>query len=61
MTKNARYRGIPCRYDNVSEEIEGNNWFYDILIEIMIWIDININQIEEFPIWVEVDDLEKGK
>jgi hypothetical protein len=32
MIKKARYRGIPCRYDNVSDEIEGNNWFYDILI-----------------------------
>jgi hypothetical protein len=61
MIKKAKYRNIPCLYNNVNDELIGTNWFYNILLDIIIWIDINIFQIEEFPLWIEVDDLEKGK
>ena len=59
MNRNARYRGIPCWYDPITDAITGKNKFYDFLISVMIWIDFNVFLEEELPIWVEVDDLEK--
>lgn len=59
MRRNARYKRIPCWYDPVTDLLAGKNWFYDILVEIGIWYDVNIRQVEEFDIWVEVNDLEK--
>ena len=56
---NAKYRGIPCWYNKFNEEIKGKNLFYDILIDIAIWIDINIIEVEEFPIWIEIDNFQK--
>ena len=51
--KKARYRGIPAYFNLETNEIQGRNWIYDILIEINIWIDVNIVEIEEFPILIE--------
>lgn len=59
--RNARYRGIPCYWNPINDEITGRNWFYDLLIDAMMWIDINIFDVDEFPLWVEVDELEKKK
>ena len=53
MIKSARYRGIPCWYDNITEEIKGKNLIYDLLIDIALYIDVNIIEVEEFPIWIE--------
>jgi hypothetical protein len=57
--RNASYRGIPCWYNPINDEITPKNKFYSILIDIVLWIDVNILMIKEFPIWVEVDELEK--
>lgn len=60
--KKAYYRRIPIYYDPCTEEIEGRNWFYAVLLYFMLWIDVNITfnfvdfETEGFPIRVEVDD-----
>lgn len=53
MKKKAKYRSIPCYYDTETEELIGRNWFYDMLVEINIWLDLNIFNVDEFPIWIE--------
>ncbi len=59
MMKNASYRGIPCWYNPINEEVRGKNWFYDNLISILILVDVYLLQVEEFKLWVEVDKIEK--
>ena len=54
--KRAKYRGIPCYYDKFTNELETDNWIYDKLIDLNIWFDFEILQLEELPIWVEQDD-----
>lgn len=51
--KNAKYRGIPCLFDENTGEMKDINLFYSFLIDIAMWIDINIFEVEEFPIWIE--------
>jgi len=51
--KKAYYRSIPAYYNLETGELIGRNWFYSLLIDINIWIDINIIQVEEFPILIE--------
>ncbi len=53
--KKAYYRSIPAYFNLETNEIKGRNWFYNILISINLWIDINIIEVEEFPIMVEKD------
>jgi hypothetical protein len=57
--KNAKYRGVPCWFNPLNNEIKGKNKLYDILIDILVWFDMNVFIVDEFPIWVEVDELEK--
>lgn len=57
--RRALYRKIPCYFDKETNEIIGRNKFYDILLDIVIWFDLNILQVEEFPIWIEMDDVDK--
>ena len=45
MFKNAKYRGIPCWYNEDIDELEGKNWLYNILIDINIWVDVNDNEL----------------
>lgn len=58
--KRAYYRGIPIFYDPCTEDIKGRNWFYEILVDIMLWLDVNIlfmfNNDDGFRIWMEIDD-----
>lgn len=56
--KNAKYRGWPCWYDPIDSEIIGKNWFYSIMIDINIWLDVEIFQVEAFPIEIEDEDEE---
>lgn len=51
--KKARYRGIPCFFNPDTYEIMGRTWFYDKLINLLMWIDIEILGVEEFKIWME--------
>lgn len=53
--KKAYYRRIPAYYNEETNELRGRNWFYDKLIDINIWIDINIIELDGFPIIVEDD------
>ena len=54
--KKARYRGIPAYFDVFTGELKGRNWFYDLLIDVNVWLDVNIFLVEEFPIWIEEDE-----
>ena len=51
--KKAYYRKIPCYYNPDTHELQGRNWFFDMLIDINIFIDFEILDLEELPIWVE--------
>ena len=57
--RNAKYRAIPCWYNPLTDELKGKNWFYEILLWVVIWIDVNLVEVDEFPLWVEMDELEK--
>ncbi len=54
--KNATYRGIPCWYNPIDNELKGKNWLFDILISFNIWWDFNVLLLEELPLWIEVDE-----
>lgn len=54
--KNAYYRETPAFYNLKTDDLIGRNWFWDIVIDVEIWIDINIFNIEYFPIWVDTKD-----
>lgn len=58
--KSATYRGIPCWYNPINEELKGKNLFFEYLLRIMVWIDVNIVEIDAFPLWIEVDKMEKN-
>ncbi len=53
--KKAKYRGIPAYFDINTMELIGRNWFYDLLIDVNVWIDVNIVGVEAFPIEIEDD------
>jgi hypothetical protein len=57
--RNASYRGIPCWYNPINEEVIGKNWMYDKIISFLIFVDVYLLEVEEFKLWVEVDQLEK--
>lgn len=57
--RNAYYRRIPCFYNPITDELKGINRFYDWILSITLWFDVNVVQMEEFPIWIEEDELEK--
>ena len=44
---------IPIWYKEETEEIVGRNWFYDLILDIVVWIDVEIIRIESFDILVE--------
>lgn len=54
----AYYREIPCYFNPLNNQIWGRNDFYEILLQIAIWIDINIVLVDEFPVWIEKDEKE---
>lgn len=54
--QDARYRDIPALYDETTGEPKGKNWFYDILIDINLFIDLRILRLEEPPIWIATDE-----
>lgn len=51
--KRAYYRSIPAYFNPETFELEGRNWFYSLLIDLNIWIDVNIIKVDEFPILIE--------
>lgn len=54
--KKAYYRKIPAYYDVMTNEVVGRIPIYDIAIEIMIWIDTYIIEVDEYPIYIEDND-----
>jgi len=58
--KNSSYRGIPCWYNPVNDEIRGKNWFYDLMVSACLWFDEKVLALDSFPIWVDVDELEQN-
>jgi len=52
--KKARYRGVPCLFNSDTGEIEGTNWLTSLLLDLNIWIDVEIIGVDEFPI--EIDE-----
>ena len=58
--KLAYYRRIPAYYNPSTDELMGRNWFYDQLIELNVWFDIYVFNLEELPILVKTDDEEQG-
>jgi len=53
MRKNAKYRFIPCWYEESSDEIFGKNWIYHIIFKLFLWFDIFILLKIELPIWID--------
>jgi len=53
--KDAKYMGIPCWFNPETNELIGKNWLYDKLLQLAIWVDINIIMVESFPIKVKND------
>lgn len=56
MFKKAYYHGVPCMFNEVTKEIYGRNWFYDILVQLNIWLDVNVFEVEGFEIYIEKDE-----
>ncbi len=53
--KRAYYRSIPCYFNPLTNEIMGRNWFWDILIDVNLWIDVDLLGLEDLTIWIEED------
>lgn len=53
--KKAYYRQIPAYFNESTNELEGRNWFYGILIDLNLWFDTYIVEVNEYPIWIEED------
>jgi hypothetical protein len=53
--RRAYYRSIPAYFNPETNEIKGRNWFYDLLIDINIWWDFTVLELEEIPILIEED------
>jgi len=49
---NAKYRWIPCWYEESSDELFGKNWFYHILFLLYSWYDLVILNKEELDIQI---------
>ena len=49
----AKYRFIPCIYNQLDDELHGANEFLDLLLSAVLWIDVNVFMVERFPLWVE--------
>jgi hypothetical protein len=50
---NCYYRGIPGYFNKESEEIEGRNIIFCILIEINLFVDTYILKMNFFPLILE--------
>lgn len=46
----AELYGFRCYFNDITNEVEGTNWFNDKMIEAFIWIDINFFDNEYFAI-----------
>lgn len=37
-------------------DMMGKNWFWDKLVDFNIWLDINVFEVEQFPIYINFDN-----
>lgn len=51
--KLARYFGVPIYFNQDTNEIEARTDFHEILLEIALWVDINIIGVTAFKITLE--------
>lgn len=62
MNKKGHYRRIPIIITDILDdggmEFQGKNWFYNILVDLNIWWDFFVLELEELPIYVEIDENE---
>lgn len=49
----AKYRFIPCWFNDFTNDVSGKNKMWNMLLGIVIWIDVNVVGVDEFPLWVE--------
>jgi len=54
--RKAYYRIIPCYYNPINDELWGRNWFWDFVLGIVLWVDVNILEVEGFSIHIEKDE-----
>lgn len=51
FTHLASMHNIPCYYNIHTEEIQGTNWFWDKVLDFVIWLEFEFAITEEgFPI-----------
>jgi hypothetical protein len=55
MFKRATYHDIPCWFNQKTGELHGRNWFYDLIVEFNLWLDVHVFEVDEFQIWIEDD------
>lgn len=53
--RNAFYRGIPCYFNPINNELKGRNIIYDFFLNITLWFEIIFTNLDEFKIIVERD------
>jgi len=46
----AKIYGFKCYFNEHTGEIEGTNWYTNLLIELFVWIDITFTSNESFAI-----------
>ena len=56
MIRKAKYRGIPCMFNDTTNELTASNWVYNKFIDLNLWIDTKLLVLDELPIWVEMTD-----
>lgn len=56
MIRKAKYRGIPCMFNDATNELTAYNWVYNKLIDLNLWIDTRLLVLDEFPLWVEMTE-----
>lgn len=51
FTHNAKFYGIPCFWNNETNNLKGKNWLLDFLLTIAVWIEFKFPTSEDgFPI-----------
>ena len=53
--KKAYYHKVPCYFNPETGELSGRNWFMDLIIEALVYIDVYILEVDEFKIYVKKD------
>lgn len=50
FTHRAQLYGFNCWFNENTGDVQGTNWFNEKMIDIFIWVDINLTQNDEFKI-----------